>query len=142
SGIFDRAVLAPSEPAVELEVLSQEYQPGTFTVVIPWNIPGFTDRFDAADHPRNQILGLVQRVRAAGVEGRVAYRQMFAEDHAVDAALRLHVGGPLLLHDHDAGDALSASSRQSAREDQDAQDTLTLSGVLDHTRFDSLNTFA
>lgn len=142
SGIFDRAVLAPSEPAVELQVLSQEYQPGTFTVVIPWNIPGFTDRFDAADHPRNQILGLVQRVRAAGVEGRVAYRQMFAEDHAIDAALRLRVGGPLLRHDQDPGDALSVSSRQNALEDQDVQDTLTLSGVLDHTRFDSLNTFA
>jgi hypothetical protein len=154
AGIFDKAVLAPEEPAVELEVLSLEYHPGTFTVVIPWNIPGFTDRFDAADHPRNQILGLVQRVKAAGVEGRVSYRQGFTEDHSVDTALRLRVGAPdtagsiplktgtLLVHDQELDDDFAISSRQSGREDQDAEDSLVLSGVLDVTRFDSLNTFA
>jgi hypothetical protein len=142
AGYLEAAVLAPEEAPVELEVLSQEYHPGTFTVVIPWNIPGFTDRFDAADHPRTQILGLVNRVRAAGVEGRVAYRQAFTEDHAIEHALRLRIAGPLLVDQHDAADTLAASSRQGAREDQDVQDALTLSGVLDHTRFDSLNTFA
>ena len=154
AGIFDKAVLAPEEPAVELEVLSLEYHPGTFTVVIPWNIPGFTDRFDAADHPRNQILGLVQRVKAAGVEGLVSYRQGFTEDHSVDTALGLRVGAPdaagsipvktgtLLVHDQELDDDFSLSSRQSGREDQDAEDSLVLSGVLDFTRFDSLNTFA
>jgi hypothetical protein len=142
AGHLEAAVLAPEEEPVELEVLSQEYHPGTFTVVIPWNIPGFTDRFDAADHPRTQILGLVNRVRAAGVEGRVAYRQTFTEDHAIEHALRLRIAGPLLVDQHDAMDALAASSRQGAREDQDVQDELTLSGVMDHTRFDSLNTFA
>lgn len=154
AGIFDKAVLAPEEPAVELEVLSLEYHPGTFTVVIPWNIPGFTDRFDAADHPRNQILGLVQRVKAAGVEGRVSYRQGFTEDHSVDTALRLRVGTPdgpvpasdepgrLLVQDQELDGDFAISSRQSGREDQDAEDSLVLSGVLDITRFDSLNTFA
>jgi hypothetical protein len=154
SAIFDRAVLAPQEPAVELEVLSQEYHPGTFTVIIPWNIPGFTDRYDATDHPRTQILGLVQRVKAAGVEGRVSYREAFTEDHAVDVALGMRVGSPddaesgrfqpgtLLLHDQELVDAFSASSRQSGHEDQDTEDALVLSGVLDATRFDSLNTFA
>jgi hypothetical protein len=142
SAIFDRAVLAPEEPAVELEVVSQEYHPGTFTVRIPWEIPGFTDRFDAADHPRTQILGLVQRVKAAGVEANVAYWQGFAEDHAVHEALGLRIGGALLGQAHDVSDALRATSRQSGREDQDAEDALILSGVFDTTRFDTLNTFA
>lgn len=143
SAIFDRAVLAPEEPAVGLEVVSQEYHPGTFTVRIPWEIPGFTDRFDAADHPRNQILGLVQRVKAAGVQAHVAYWQGFAEDHAVHEALGLRVGGALLNETHDLADSpLRATSRQSGREDQDAEDSLVLSGVFDVTRFDTLNSFA
>lgn len=143
AAIFDRAVLAPEEPAVELEVLSTEYHPGTFTVRIPWEIPGFTDRFDAADHPRTQILGLVQRVKAAGVEAHVAYWQGFSEDHAVHEALGLRLAGPLLTQEHGLADTpLRATSRQSGREDQDTEDSLVLSGVFDTTRFDTLNTFA
>jgi hypothetical protein len=142
SAIFDRAVLAPEEAPVEVEVVSEEYTPGTFTVVIPWNIEGFTDRFDAEDHPRQQILGLVNRVRAAGVEGRVAYLERFREDQEPGDALRLEAAGRLLSERHDTAEAYRAFSRQRAAEDQAADDTLVLSGVFDHTGFDSLNTFA
>lgn len=144
SALFDGAVLSPDEPAVELEVLSVRYTPGTFTVRIPWLIPGFTDQFDAADHPRDQIRRLVQRVKAAGVEARVAYWQGFQETHAIDHALGIRLGGALLDEDQemDDGDSVGASSRQSGREDQDPGDALVLSGVLDVTRFDTLNTFA
>ncbi|HEU4561835.1 MAG TPA: hypothetical protein VFS20_28680 [Longimicrobium sp.] len=142
AAIFDRAVLAPSEPAIVLEVASEKNTPGTFTVAIPWNIPGFTDRFEPHDHPRDQILGLVRRVKAAGVEAQVAYHERFREDHAVEVALRLVVRGKVLAQVHDTSDRWSAYSQQRGREDHDTRDALVLSGVFDHTRLDSLNTFA
>lgn len=142
AAIFDRAVLAPPEAPVELEVVSEEYTPGTFTVVIPWNIEGFTDRFDAADHPRQQILGLVDRVRAAGVEGRVAYLERIREDQDPRDSLRLELSGKLLGEEHESEERYRAYSRQGAAEDQCAEDALVLAGVFDHTGFDSLNTFA
>ncbi|HET7462023.1 MAG TPA: hypothetical protein VFJ82_12275 [Longimicrobium sp.] len=141
-GMFDRAVLAPSGPMLELEVASEKTTPGTFTVAIPWNIPGFTDRFEPQDHPRDQILGLVRRVKAAGVEARVSYHERFREDHAVEVALRLILRGRLLAQVHEITDAWSAASRQRGREVHDTADNLVLSGMFDHTRFDSLNTFA
>lgn len=139
---FDRAVLAPEEPVVEMEILSEEYHPGTFTVVIPWNIEGFTDRFEAEDHPRQQIRVLLQRVRAAGVEGRVAYLERFREELELRDALRLEVAGRLLAETQESSDAYLAYSRQAAAEDHDTGDALVLAGVFDHTRLDSLNTFA
>ncbi|HEV3050787.1 MAG TPA: hypothetical protein VGX50_10780, partial [Longimicrobium sp.] len=141
-GLFDRAVLASGEPAVELEVAAGHYHPGTFTVRIPYDIPGFTEQFDAVDHPRDQIRGLVRRVKAAGVEARVAYWHRFAEDHGPGEALGVRVAGGLLFDTHATADALSAASRRSGREDQGALDALVLSGVFEMTRFDSLNSFA
>ncbi|HET7233329.1 MAG TPA: hypothetical protein VFJ16_25175 [Longimicrobium sp.] len=142
AAIFDQAVLAPSAPAADLEVASEKNTPGTFTVAIPWNIPGFTDRFEPQDHPRDQILALVQRVKAAGVEGRVSYHERFREEHAVEVALRLIVSGRLLAQVHDVADAWSAKTRQRGGEDHDQRDALKLDGQFDRTRLDSLNTFA
>jgi hypothetical protein len=139
---FDATVLAPSEPPVTLRVASEKTTPGIFTVAIPWNIPGFTDRFEPQDHPRDQILGLVRRVKAAGVEARVAYHERFREDHAVEVSLRLIVQGRLLAQVHDTTDRWSALLRQQGREDHDTRDALVLSGVFDYTGFDSLNRFA
>ena len=96
-GTFDNAVLAPSRPVVTVQVSSYRPDPGIFTVVIPWEIPGFTDKFDAQDHPRQQIRGLVDRVKAAGVQALVAYKLVFDEPHSTDASLRhLTVEGALL----------------------------------------------
>jgi len=141
-GMFDRAALAPSGPIVELEVASERTTPGTFTVAIPWNIPGFTDRFEPQDHPRDQILGLVRRVKAAGVEARVSYHERFREEHVVEVALRLIARGRLLAEAQEMTDRWSAETRQRGHEDHDAADALVLSGVFDHTRLDSLNGFA
>lgn len=139
---LDRSVLAPSGPIVQLEVASEKTTPGTFTVAIPWNIPGFTDRFEPRDHPRDQILGLVRKVKAAGVEARVSYHERFREDHAIDVALQLVVRGRLLAQVHDMDDAWNALTRQRGRETHDTADALVLSGVFDYTGFDSLNSFA
>ena len=119
-----------------------------FTVVIPWHIAGYTDKFEeTADHPRNQILDLVNRVRAAGVRAYVAYKQSFAEDHTHTAGLGLKVSGEnvpgyLLAHTLDLSDNLRASNIDRSQENHDISDSLALNGRFDVTYFDSLNTFA
>lgn len=141
-GTFGEAVLAPDEPVVDVEILSQQYHPGYFRVVMPWNIPGFTDKFAEHDHPREQIRGLVHRAKAAGVRAEVAYRQVFAEEMTPGDRLDFAVvGAPLLAEAHDVDEALDVASRQRAREDAGQEDALVLSGLFDTTSFDSLNHF-
>ncbi|NTU63206.1 MAG: hypothetical protein HGB05_07340 [Chloroflexi bacterium] len=151
---FDTVAWADTSPIVNVQVLSYRYTPGIFTVAIPWHIPGFTDKFaETAEHPRHQILTLVNRVKAAGVLAQVAYRQLFSEDHDHEEHLELRIdrssqlnhrwaGNSLLDETHAIQDALWASNTQQTREDQDATDALSLSGRFDLTYFDSLNTFA
>ncbi len=140
---FDDGLWISDDPVVAVEVMSYSYTPGTFTVVIPWHIPGFTDKFaETEQHPRHQILALVNKVKAAGVLAQVAYKQVYSEDQGQDEALGLTVQGALLADDADAQDKLMASNTQNAREDQDISDSFSLSGRFDTTTFDSLNTFS
>ncbi|HEY1016612.1 MAG TPA: hypothetical protein VGE07_28125, partial [Herpetosiphonaceae bacterium] len=141
---WDQAVFVPDEPAVRLEVSSLTLTYGVFTVTSPWHIPGFTDKFEeSGDHPRQQILPLVNRVKAAGVRAMVAYKQDFAEDHDQRDSLALVARGKLLAESHGLADQPPRiESRQQAAEDHAIEDQLVLSGRLDYTAFDSLNTFA
>lgn len=145
---FDVSAWTPGSVVAHIQVLSFVPIPGVFTVVIPWHIPGFTDKFfEDRDHPRNQILNLVNRVRAAGVQAHVAYRQIFTEDHNLRDALGAKISGDpvhgyLLAEVHDMSDTLRASNTQTNREVHDGSDSLVLAGQFDGTRFDSLNTFA
>lgn len=140
---FDDGLWIHDAPVVSVEVMSYSYTPGTFTVVIPWHIPGFTDKFaETEQHPRHQILSLVNRVKAAGVLAQVAYKQVYREDQGQDEHLALTWQGALLHEDADISDKLMASNTQEAREDQDIADTFSLAGHFDLTCFDSLNTFS
>ncbi len=140
---FGESVWVTADPVVHGEVLSYRYTPGTFTVVIPWHIPGFTDKFaETEQHPRHQILTLVNRVKAAGIQASVAYQQVFREDHDQSAGLILAVSGALLADYYDTQDKLMASNTQQTREDQDIVDTFSLSGHFDLTGWDSLNSFS
>lgn len=137
------AVFIFDQPAVALEVVSYVRTPGVFTVTIPWHIPGFTDKFaETPDHPRHQILSLLNPVKAAGVQALVAYQQVFSEihDHSVD--LRHKLAGIALRQAHDMEDDFEIDSRQTAGETHDVGDGLVLSGCFDYTRYDSGNTFA
>jgi hypothetical protein len=137
------AVFIFDQPAVALEVVSYVRTPGVFTVTIPWHLPGFTDKFaETPDHPRHQILSLLNPVKAAGVQALVAYQQVFSEihDHWVD--LKIELGGTGLGQSHDMEDDLEIDSRQTAGETHDVGDGLVLSGCFDYTRYDSQNTFA
>lgn len=146
-GLFDQtnfgeSLWATDEPVVSVEVLSYRYTPGVFKVVIPWHIPGFTDKFAETDqHPRHQILGLVNRVKAAGVLAQVAYKQVIPEDQNQLDRLGLQLTGKLLSESHQMDDKLWASNTQQSREDQNISDKLSLRGHFDITSFDSLNSF-
>jgi hypothetical protein len=140
---FDDSVWVSGDPVVQVEVLSYSYTPGAFTVLIPWHIPGFTDKFaETAEHPRHQILSLVNRVKAAGVQAQVAYHQLFSEDHAQTYRLGLALQGELLSDIQEMSDRMTASNTQNTREDQDIGDSLSLAGRFDLTSFDSLNKFS
>lgn len=134
---FGHAVFMEDDPVARVEVVSYQYTPGVFTVMIPWHIPGFTDTFEETeDHPRHQILTLVNRVKAAGVQALVAYHQTFEETHEITDGLRW-VGRGRFPAAHAMEEAFEISSRQTNQEDHAVQDTLNVGGVFDHTRFDS-----
>lgn len=140
---FDQTLFVPDEPIVRVEVSSYALTYGVFTVTIPWHIAGFTDKFDeGGDHPRQQILNLVNRVKAAGVQALVAYKQVFQEDHDQLDRLDLRMQGRLLNQQHDVSDSFDLESQQRSNEQHDVNDSLVLAGQFDYTRFDSLNTFA
>ncbi len=73
---------------IALNVEITKITPGTFRVRIPWDIPGFTDKFsDRQDHPRSQIAAIINRVKAAGVMAVIDYESRYAEDHRMDDRL-------------------------------------------------------
>ena len=140
---YGQSVWVNGAAVADVQVLSYRYTTGTFTVVIPWHIEGFTDKFEeTGQHPRHQILALVNRVKAAGIQAGVAYRQVFREDHELLESLNLQIRGGLLTTDHASEDDLFISNIQHTLEDQDISDSLSLSGRFDLTRWDSLNTFS
>jgi hypothetical protein len=138
---FDNSVFVTDAPVVTIEVNSYHYTYGAFTVKIPWHIKGFTDKFaETADHPRHQILALVNRVKAAGVRALIAYKQTFKEEQEQSVTLkRLELQS--FKQSHDITDHFEIDSRQSNREIHEIADKLILSGRFDYTYFDSLNKF-
>ncbi len=139
---FGTTVFIDDAPVVRIEVDGYRYTPGVFTVTIPWHLPGFTDAFDETeDHPRHQILSLVNRVKAAGVEALVAYKQVFEETHDQTVQFAAKLDGAALQQTHETRDALEFDSGERRREQHDVADRLILTGYFDYTRFDHLNTF-
>jgi hypothetical protein len=139
----DSVFVTKGAPMVSIEVDLYRYTYGVFTVIIPWHIKGFTDKFEeTADHPRHQILALVNRVKAAGVGALIAYKQIFTEKHDQSVTLGLELQGQCLKESHKITDHFEIDSRQSNRETHDMADNLVLSGRFDYTHFDSLNKFA
>lgn len=140
--------------------------PGVFLVKVPWDIPGFTDKFDDyGDHPRSQIPAIINRVRAAGVDFAIAYSKTFRERHrhrdwlTVEPADRL--SHPLydsvtaqlpaspphfVEHHHIQDDNFDMRSEQKPYGAEGVEhrmgDRLLVSGLFDYTTFDSGNTFA
>lgn len=123
-----------------LEVALSFYQitPGGFTVKIPWQIPGYSDRFDESlDHPRNQIQSLIEKVKASGICAKIAYEQQFQEDHQIQEKL-LFQGKGKFSEDHNITDEFDGRSQQALRSEQEMSDTFLTSAVFDYTYFDTI----
>ncbi|NEQ57776.1 MAG: hypothetical protein F6K53_10305 [Moorea sp. SIO4A1] len=140
---FGETTFALSQPAVSLEMRFYKLTPGVFEVKIPWDIPGFTDKFQqAGDHPRHQIAGIIDKVKAAGVLGMITYEKRFQETHEMVA--RLGVERSPFLEEHLAEDTLTISSLQVPYPEgvvHEMSDNLLTCGVFDYTGFDSGNGF-
>jgi hypothetical protein len=73
---------------IALTIELTKITPGAFRVRIPWDIPGFTDRFsDRQDHPRTQILAIINKVKAAGVMAEIVYESSWTEPHTMEDRL-------------------------------------------------------
>ncbi|GCA94525.1 hypothetical protein [Microcystis aeruginosa] len=123
-----------------LEVTLSFYHvtPGGFTVKIPWQIPGYSDRFDESlDHPRHQIQSLIEKVKASGICAKIAYEQQFQEDHQIQEKL-LFQGKGKFSEDHNITDEFDGRSQQSLRSEQEMSDTFLTSAVFDYTYFDTI----
>jgi hypothetical protein len=143
----DPAVFVFDGPAVTLDLALSKLTPGYFTVYVPWDIPGFTEHFDALpDNPRNQIGYIVNKVKAAGVGAAIVYEKQFAEAHELSDAL--HGAGTRLPFPEEQGmdelnfDIGSVQVPYPGGIDQGLDDNFIVSGVFDLTGFDTLNTFA
>jgi hypothetical protein len=116
--------------SLEVEINLERLTAGYFQVTVPWDLGDFpADANDPAGHPRNQIQGIIDKVRAAGVFATVSYEQTFAEVHELSEA----TPALALARPEQAGPALSVA--------HDMADRLVLAGRLDYTCFDSLNGF-
>ncbi|NEZ61144.1 hypothetical protein [Adonisia turfae] len=119
--------------------------PGSFQVKVPWDIPGFTDKFgELEDHPRRQIPAIIDQVKAAGVLSVIAYSKRFTEYHALIDWLTV-VRSPF-TEQHQIKEAnFDIGSQLQPYPDgihHDLTDQLHLSGVFDYTEFNSGNRFA
>lgn len=136
-----------SDPALNLNLSLTKLTPGFFTVYIPWDIPGFTDKFDEfSDHPRNQIGYIVNKVKAAGVGTAIVYEKIFAETHEMSDDFYGQGERSAFVDDQEMDesnfDIGSVQNPYPGGVDQELEDRFIASGVFDFTGFDSLNTFA
>jgi len=143
----DPAVWAFSGPALDLRLSLTMLMPGFFTVVIPWDIPGFTQGFDnLPDDPRRQIGYIVNKVKAAGVRAAIVYEKAFTETHEISDQWSGSGARQPFSEDQELDelsfDLGSVQTPYPGGLDQGLEDHFTASGVFDFTTFDSLNTFA
>jgi len=116
---FDTAVFGPDMPIFHLEFSFVKFQPATFMVRIPWDLPVYGPVLDALpEKPRYMIPFIVNKVKAAGVLGVVAYRKDFRESHTIVDELRIE------------------EQDFSFQEQQPMQDQMLIGGVFDVARYD------
>lgn len=130
---------------IALTIELTKLTPGAFRVRIPWNIPGFTDKFEELrDHPRSQIPAIIDKVKAAGVLAVIDYEQTWTEHHQMSAQLWV-VRSPFAeIHAMEEAnfDIGSYQIPYPGGIQHQISDQLLLSGVFDYTQFDSGNHFA
>lgn len=130
---------------IALTIELTKITPGAFRVRIPWNIPGFTDKFsERRDHPRSQIPAILNKVKAAGVMAVIDYEQTWTEVHTMHDQL-IVVRSPFAEVHAVEEASFNIGSLQIPYANgikHEHSDHLLLSGVFDYTQFDSGNRFA
>ncbi|MEM7713192.1 MAG: hypothetical protein AAF349_06360 [Cyanobacteria bacterium P01_A01_bin.68] len=154
-GVFDLSTFDNSEDSkspineqqattftIEIEWQIIKQTPGIFHVIVPWYIEGFTDKFtEAKDHPRSQISGIINRVKAAGVKAIISYQQVFKEEQELNDKLKIE--GDRTWQEQQPQEEIDFDirSQQSLTIEQEMSDNFIFSGVFDYTEFDSGNRF-
>jgi hypothetical protein len=151
--VFDKAETEPkplnpeqaSNFKLEVKVELIKKTPGVFRVRIPWDIPGFTDKFDeTGEHPRHQITAIIEKVKAAGVLSIISYEKIWQESQ--EMIDQLTVKRSPFIEEHIAEEAnFDIGSYQIPYPGgihHEMSDKLVLSGVFDYTGFDTGNRFA
>ncbi len=139
---FNESTLGFEEIAVYLEMRIYKLNPGRFEVIIPWDIPGYTDKFDeAVDHPRHQIAKIINHVKAAGVLSIINYEKILHETH--DLAVKLTLERSPFLDEHIAKDKINLCGLKIPYSDDMRQEMAakTLTSGFDYARFDSKSDF-
>jgi hypothetical protein len=140
---FDQSMFGFDTPAVDIEMSLFKLTPACFTVYIPWDIEGFTEKLDEVeDRPRNQIKYIVDKVKAAGVYAVIAYEKYFPlEVQELQDTFQCQIQRQL-QETQEMAETFQIGSFQSTSMVQEMSDTLITASVFDYTRFDSLNTFS
>ncbi|MFK8184557.1 MAG: hypothetical protein AB8B99_14380 [Phormidesmis sp.] len=140
-------VLSPelaSRYVLSLETNFIQQSPGQFRVKVPWDIPGYTDKFgEFGDHPRSQIPQILDKVKAAGVMAVVAYEKRWREEHIHTAQMGV-VRSPFTENQTMTETNFDIGSYQEAYPNglhHDITDSFTTAGMFDYTGFDSGNHF-
>lgn len=94
--------------------------------------------------PRRQIPGIVDKVRAAGVNAEVTYEKVFVEDQELE--IHLEMSGRMRAIEEDIEmeeENFDVESQKQSLMDQQLEERLIMSAIFDYTQFDtSLNGFA
>jgi hypothetical protein len=150
SSKFEQSSLDPINPDLagsyvfDVNFSFYRLTPGSFLVKIPWDIPGYTDQFDAThDHPRHQINALIGRVRGAGMRSVIAYEKTFQEYHEMEIGLVLERSPFTEIQDMEEYnfDIQSQQKPYAKGIEHEMTDKLITSAVFDYSRFDSMNRF-
>jgi hypothetical protein len=141
---FDSSTLGFAEVAIHLEMRIYKLNPGMFEVTIPWDIPGYSDKFgEASDHPRHQIANIIDRVKGAGVLALINYEKVFRETQ--DLQIRLTVVRSPFLETHIAEEKFNLLGLKVPYPDgirHEMSEKLLTTGVFDYAIFDYGDRFA
>lgn len=150
SGLFDISLFDEINtfdlPLFGVEMSWQRYEPLTFDVHVPYflkeavaalaafySYPGSLFVFEGL--PVEALVEVVDQTRAAGVRGSVQFSLNFLDVHNQSEQFTL-AGQHSVVESMDVQDALTATSVNDSREDQEMREMLVIGAVWDISPFD------
>ncbi|MBW4443409.1 MAG: hypothetical protein KME10_19690 [Plectolyngbya sp. WJT66-NPBG17] len=113
--------------AIQVQSTFYKFTPGQFTVRIPWDIPGYSDRFnETLDHPRHQIHILIEKIRATGISSVIVYEKHLSPENQN-------------TQDQFSYEEQDITQTSDFSNTHDITESLLTCAVFDYSYFDSLN---